>query len=114
MKPYKPRRAGKRWLEGAPAYVLDVFDNKGETADRYTVLFTDEHLTQHGDKQFATTYVPYLGMSGAPSHPQGISQWGETCAYDAVAYRYRCGKQRIKWLDLPENIRRHVVRRAET
>ena len=37
MRPYRPRRATKRWLEGAPEYVLDCFDNRGKTVDRYTV-----------------------------------------------------------------------------
>ena len=34
-RPYKPRRAGKRWLEEAPEYILDVFDNKGNSDSIY-------------------------------------------------------------------------------
>jgi hypothetical protein len=75
MRTYTPRRANlKRWLEQAPPYILDVFDNKGKTADRYTVFLCGEFLS--GDT-YANTHVPYLGMSEAPSHPQGVSMWGE-------------------------------------
>ncbi len=101
MPKYKPRHATKRWQEGAPEYVLDVFDNKGKTADRYTVLIGgslwDETMLRN---------VHYLGMSDAPTHPQGVSMWGECPA------SYRPSHQRIKWLDLPENIRKHVIARC--
>lgn len=113
---YTPRRFAKRWSEAAPAYVLDVLDNKGKTADRYTVLFTYP-LAFNGleaDKpgRFADTYIPYLGMSDAPTHPQGFSQWGEMTAHEAAAYRYRSSHERVRWLDLPEHIRNHVIARA--
>lgn len=113
---YTPRRANlKRWLEGAPDYVLDVFDNKGKTADRYDVLFTGpDFLLRDGSTEYKDTYVPYLSMSDAPSHPQGVSMWGEMTAYDAARYRFRVGHRRIRWLDLPEHIRKHVVARATT
>jgi hypothetical protein len=113
---YKPRRANlKRWLQEAPPYILDVFDNKGKTADRYTVMFTGpDLLIRSNGTAYANTWVPYLGMSEAPSHPQGISMWGEMSAYDMDSYRYRDGKQRIRWLDLPEHIRKHAVARATT
>lgn len=120
---YTPRRASRRWLDGAPAYVLDVLDNKGKTADRYTVLFTFPlawayerdgvtPVPNGGRGAYARTYIPYLGMSGAPTHPQGVSMWGEMTAHDAASYRYRCKHQRIKWADLPENIKAHVIARA--
>lgn len=119
---YTPRRASKRWLEGAPAYVLDVLDNKGQTADRYTVLFTFPYAYALDAKgnflgegvrgAYAHTHIPLLGMSGAPTHPQGVSMWSEIKAHEAAAYRYRCKHHRIRWLDLPENIRAHVIARV--
>ena len=109
-KTYKPRRAGKRWLESAPPYILDVLDNGGKTADRYTVLFTGDLLMSDGT--CGGTLVPYLAMSDAPAHPQGVSIWGELTAYDASSFRYRRGHDRVRWLDLPGNIRAHVVARA--
>ena len=114
-KGYTPRRAGlTRWLEGAPDYILDCFDND-KTADRYTVLFTGpDFLVWAGDGQhtFRNCHVPYLGMSDAPSHPQGFSQWGELTAHQTMCYRFREGKRRVRWLDLPQHIRAHVIART--
>lgn len=115
---YKPRRFSKRWSEGAPDYILDCFDDK-KSGDRYTVIFGGEfifHCSKDGFNEgpatLSNTYVQYLGMSGAPGHPQGISMWGEFKAPEAVAYRYRNGHRRVRWLDLPEHIRNHVIARA--
>lgn len=99
---YQPKRASKRWTEAAPHYVLACYDNGGKTADRYTVLF-GWPIWQESDGRD----VPYLGMSGAPTHPQGFSQWGEMPSNNRDA----CGKH-VRWLDLPEDIRAHVVARA--
>ena len=110
---YTPRRAGARWLAEAPDYVLDCFDDP-RTGDRYTVMFTGSLLETFGEEQtFANVRVQFLGMSGAPTHPQGISMWGELKAHEAAAYRCANHHRRVKWLDLPEEIRRHVQGRAE-
>lgn len=111
MKRYTPRRAGKKWLKGSPVYVLDCFDSRGN-GERYTVLFCGDYLITDGT--FAGTFIPGLGMSGAPSHPQGVSQRFELRAYHAAAYRYRENKHRVKWETLPASIRAHVIARAET
>lgn len=118
---YTPRRFGARWSEGAPAYVLDVLDDK-KAGDRYTVLFgfplsyamdADGAMIPNGGKgDFGRTFIQYLGMSGAPTHPQGVSMWGEMSAYEAANYRYAKKHHRIRWLDLPEHIRAHVIARA--
>lgn len=100
---YRPRRALKRWLEEAPEYILDCFDNKGKTADRYTVLFGGSLLEE---SLLEKRKVFYLGMSSAPTNPQGVSMWGECEA------AWRPSHQRVRWLDLPEHIRKHVVARA--
>lgn len=108
---YTPRRASlTRWLEGAPDYILDVFDTP-KYADRYTVLFTGDLLVRQG-ASFGKTHIQYLGMSGRPTHPQGVSMWGEFSACAAAAYRARSGKRRIRWLDLPKEIQEHVIARA--
>lgn len=110
MRNYTPRRASKaRWLQDAPDYILDCFDSK-DGGEQYTVVFTKEFSSMTGE--FKDTWVSFLGMSGAPTHPQGISMWGEMKAYEMAAYRYRVGKQRVRWLDLPEHIRNHVIARA--
>jgi hypothetical protein len=108
---YTPRRAGlRRWLAMAPDYVLDCFDNGG-FGDRYTVMFCGEML-MGTDTTFAGTIVPYLGMSGAPTHPQGVSMWGELGAGQAAHYRAGNGRFRVKWMELPAEIREHVCARA--
>lgn len=102
---HQPRRAGAQWREGAPAFILDCFDNKGKTADRYTVMMRAD------DCDDGRWFVPYLGLSNAPTDPQGFSQWGELSQGDAAGYRYASGRDRVRWLDLPEHIRAHVIAR---
>jgi hypothetical protein len=101
MKPYQPRRASAKWQEKAPEFVIDCFDNKGKTCDRYTVLIGGSHYSRDMGRN-----VYFLGMSDAPTHPQGFSQWGECPA------TWRPARGRVRWLDLPEHIRKHVVARA--
>ena len=99
---YQPKRSRKQWTQDAPPYVLACYDNGGKTCDRYTVLFGAPIWTP----KYGRT-VPFLGMSGAPTHPQGFSQWGEMPSDNRAA----CGKH-VRWLDLPEHIREHVISRA--
>ena len=101
---HKPRRARSRWLEGAPEYVIDVFDNKGETADRYTVFF--------GGSLATDDVVQYLGLSDDTHSPHGVSMWGTIAPHQFAAYRRAFGKDRIRWWDLPDHIRAHVINRA--
>ena len=106
MRKYTPRRASlKRWLEDAPEYILDVFDNKS-FRDHYTVLLCGSKLISDGTR--AGTYIPYLAISSASSHPRRISFTGELAPHEAGAFRYRFSRYRIRWLDLPEHIREHV------
>lgn len=98
---YRPRRASKRWLEGAPEYILDCFKD-GD----YWVLFGgslfDPHLLK--DRK-----VHMLELNSMPTHPLfGVSMWG------VVEASYRPSHQRIRWLDLPQNVREHIVYRAES
>jgi len=104
---YQPKRSRARWRECAPSYICDVFDDGGN-GDRYTVAFTGLEFSTDA----ARPAVHYLGMSGAPTHPQGISMWGALEPRDFARYRARNSRHRIRWLDLPENIRAHVVARV--
>lgn len=104
MKTYTPRRASlTRWLENAPADVLDCFDDGGNTLDRFTIFlgkrFVCESRMGH--------HVSYLHCSECPG---GYSGSGELLAHQAAAFRYRNGKKRVKWGDLPEAVRRFVER----
>lgn len=102
MKTYRPRRAGKHWLENAPEYILDIFDH-GQFADRYTILFGgslfDPSLLETGR-------VYSLGLSERPDSPGGVSLWGSCPA------TWRPARHRITWDDLPENVKEHIKRRV--
>lgn len=98
---------------GIPRWIR-VYDNEGESADRYTVIYTHAH--SFGLKG----WVPYLGMSAAPYHPQGIGLHGEMRQGDMVEGRKRgdfppaIGRKgnlgrRIRFQDLPDDCKRAVV-----
>ncbi len=79
-------------------YLFRITDNGGATADRYTVVFSD------GD---------YLSMSAYPSHPQGISMWGEGLDVGGLSDRVEEGLEvDLSWGCLPETIRAHVLYRV--
>ena len=98
MSAYKPRRSRARWLEGAPKALLAVYDNGGETADRYTAIYgaplwTPEH--------YRIGRLPCRGMSANPFHPQGVGMFGE-CERGPHLGR------KVRFADLPEPVRRCI------
>ena len=97
---YRPQRAAKSWLVDAPEYVRSCFDNNGRTTDRYTVTFCGRRFWEPsmGKK------VACLMMSDNPA--TGTSMWGE------VAARWCPHHEKVRWLDLPEHVRKHVIARA--
>lgn len=110
MTPHFPlRRAPKRFLEGAPDYVLDIFDNRGKTADRYTIIFGERFADYFSDVGWQ---ISYLGL-GDDQGPQGISMWGALTLFGVQYYRNHDRRFRTPWLSLPEHVRKHVVDRAE-
>jgi len=82
---------------------ISVWDDGDSVADRYTVVYLDTANEDGG--------VDYIGMSGAPTHPQGFCQHGEMYLRN-VAYKGRggCFKKRIRFADLPEECRKIVER----
>jgi hypothetical protein len=93
---------------------IRIYDNGGETFDRYTVVYMDEveraghvertkgdSMTPAKDAWIDTTYTS-LGMSDLPFHPQGI------CQHSAAMPGSHLGK-RIKWEDLPLDCRKAVI-----
>lgn len=101
---YRPRRATKRWLEGAPEYILDCF--KDPRIGDYWVLFGGSLLDPPLLKY---RKVHMLDLNDLPNHPSfGISMWGE------IEASYRPAHRRVRWLDLPENVREHIMRRVES
>lgn len=89
------RRAGARWREGAPDYVVDSFDMGEQYADRYTVVVLPVH---DGEVMYLTT-----------SESGHVSGWGSMPVHHMANYRYRCAYRRVRWLDLPERVRDMVT-----
>lgn len=70
--------------------VVKVYDNSGQTFDRYTVIFNDR--------------PDALGLSNNCDSPQGFSQFGV-----AIEGRHLDGQ--IQFADLPESVRLHIYGR---
>lgn len=99
---YHPRRASKRRLEGAPPYVLSVYDAGPKHNDRYTVFFGWPIWQESMERS-----VPFLGFNECPTSPNtGVSMWGELERFGGGP-----GKP-ISWADLPEHLQKHVIARA--
>lgn len=94
---------------GIPKWVR-IYDNGGESYDRYTCLFTGHYKGRYRGK------VEYRAMSEYPFHPQGFGQWGEgSSAMDAhtgwppaVGRKCHLGT-RIPFDALPEDCKRLVA-----
>ena len=52
--------------------VCRIFDNGGQSIDRYTVAFRGYRVPGYG------MVYPYLASSSHPFHPQGFGQHGES------------------------------------
>lgn len=97
-----------------------AYDNGGKTVDRYTVTFEiyNDHTGEwdifsegtntgapEGDPSFKKIYC--LGMSDHPFHPQGVGQTS-TCVEGRHLGR------RVKFSELPEEVKRCVIQYLET
>jgi hypothetical protein len=60
------------FLPGGIPSKIRIYDNEGETADRFSCVFTGNYRSQTGG-----VFI-HLFMSGAPYSPQGICQHGES------------------------------------
>ena len=82
---------------GTPKYIR-VYDNQGESADRYTCVFTGRYK---GGRI-------YLGMSSKPYHPMGISMHGfSDDAIDRPKYAH-LGKK-VSFDTLPEEVKTCIM-----
>jgi hypothetical protein len=94
-------RKNKLLPNSKPRYIR-CYDNGGETADRYTVVYTG-HYTQKTDRQFW-----FVNMNASPFHPQGIGMHGEHSEQiDRPTYSH-LGKK-ITFDQLPEDCRKLVL-----
>jgi hypothetical protein len=85
---------------GTPRYVR-CYDNGGDTADRYTIVFTGNFPDR--DRQ-----CYYYGCSGDPSHALGI---GMLDSHDKVIDRptYSHLGKKVKFETLPEKVRKTII-----
>lgn len=88
-------RAERLMPNGVPRYIR-CYDNGGETADRYTVVYT------------RTADYFYVGMSENPYHPQGFGQHGEGKDGPIDRPKYAHLGKRISFHDLPAECRKLV------
>ena len=107
---FRPKRSARRWLEGAPEYVVACYDNRGRSADRYTVLFggslwEPDYARLNAECGNDPRRIQCLCMSDGPTHPQGVSIWTEALRGPHLG-------RKVRWLDLPEHIRQHTMARA--
>ena len=109
---FKPKRSAKRWLVGAPEYVVACYDNGGKTADRYTLLFggslwTPSYVKGNAECGIDPRLIQGLQMSESPSSPQGVSIWGDCLRGPHLG-------KKIPWSALPAHIQEHTKMRAES
>lgn len=103
-----PKRANARWLDGdCPREVLAIFDNRGKTFDRYTVMYVPAP---------GQDWISYLGASAHPFDPRGFGQHGELSEWDARAYRYDAARrgESARWSTLPADVKRAVLQDVAT
>jgi hypothetical protein len=80
-------------MEGAPDYVVDCFDHP-RMRDRFTVIVVHEDGT-----------LGHLGSNESMS----FSGWNEITRHNAAAWRGRSSRYRIRWIEVPERIRKAVM-----
>lgn len=110
----KAQRLQSLLPNGEPKYIR-CYDNggidNGGSIDRYTVVFTGNYRKKTGG-----TFV-YVGMNGAPFHPQGFGQHGESDSQidvnksgwpPAMGKKNHLGK-RIPFTELPADCQKLVL-----
>lgn len=100
MSKAKVDRKNRLLPNGIPKYVR-CYDNGGETADRYTVVFTGNYAGREG--------CDNLGMSAFPFHPYGVCYYdNHNQIIDKPTYSH-LGKK-IKFTDLSPDAQRCVLK----
>ena len=79
--------------------VCRIFDNGGESFDRYTIAFKGYRLAGHG------MVYPYLASSENPFHPQGFGLHGESKEFLTGKH---LGK-RVAFEDVPERVQQFIL-----
>jgi len=77
-----------------------VYESRDDVADKYTAVLRSSDW----DASAAPGMLAMIGMSGSPTHPQGISQF---CSGQEGPHLGR----KLQWGEVPEHIRAHIVAR---
>ena len=102
---YKPRRCGKRWLDGdCPAGVLAIIDHGDRELDRYDVLYADVSEVKYEDSWRTEQWMGGLALTD-----RGAAYHFEMRAHEVSAYRYRMKHRYTKWSTLPTAVKSAVV-----
>jgi hypothetical protein len=103
---YRPRRSPKKWLIGAPDYVMGCYDNEGKTNARYTVMFGGSLWTpEYAYANWQSGLDPHLTRCLRMSADLTVSAW-----WDCIRTRWIGTK--IAWSDLPPALQQHVGERV--
>jgi hypothetical protein len=98
----KQERYNSLLPNGKPKFIR-VYDNKGESADRYTCVYTGRY-THKTNGAFL-----YVGMSANPFHPQGVDMHGESNHMPIDKPRYSHLGKKIKFDELPKDCQKLVI-----
>jgi hypothetical protein len=90
----KLRRMPKRYLDGSPEYVIDIFHDP---------RFHD------GISVYCATNDPETVMVFGTSVNGNFSGWNDARSWDLRLYRNDCRRYRISWAELPESVREIVA-----
>ena len=107
---YKPKRAPKKYLDGAPDYILSCHDSGPDNgADRYIVFMCGSLASESLDSAAGPGLhrVPFLGVSP----DLDVSMWGDMTAAQRAELARREGH--IAWLDIPKRVRNHIAARCK-
>lgn len=95
-------RTYRRTRKDNPQGVIGIYDNEGKTIDRYTVVYTPYTVGRE-------IIFPYVDMSAAPFHPQGVCQHGETIGY-RITGGWGTNLKVIAFTDLPPDCQEVIKR----
>jgi hypothetical protein len=88
--------------------LINVYDNNGQTADRYTVCFTTTDELDYTPDTLDQFW--YLTMSYNPFNPCGIGMHGESnYPIDSDGEDYDHLGKKIRYQDLPDDCKKLVL-----
>jgi len=76
-----------------------IYDNGGETCDRYTIYYR---------RNGWQPWQHYIAASGAPFHPQGFGQHGESAPFDRRADMQHLGSP-VRFAKLPADVQKFAL-----